>query len=141
MRQPGAVFDYPYLWSNEAGKVDNPKDRVTCLVVARTRADREGVDLHHLLLAGITDNPRPDQEAVEIPVTEKRRAGLQLERPAFVVLSEYNYDVLPHSWNYDPNGRTFGRFSDAFMDEVRRRFFTLMKAGMTARNDRMAPGR
>lgn len=140
MRQAGAVFAYPYLWSVEAGKVDNPKDRVTCLVVARMKADREGVELHHLLLAGITDSLRPDQDAVEEPETEKRMAGSQTRQQAFVVISEYNYDVLPRSWNYDPNGTTFGNFSDAFMGEVRRKFFGLMHRSMTSRNDRTTSG-
>ena len=102
--------------------------------------DTEGVQLHHLLMAGITDNPRPDQEAVEVPVTEKRRAGLTVQRPAFVVVSEYNYDVLPHSWNYDPNSTTHGQFSEPFMVQVHRKFFGLMRDGMLNRQDRTTFG-
>lgn len=137
MRAPGDVFHYPYLWASDAARLlEHPKNRVTCLAVARSTTDREGVQLHHLLLLGITDQLRPDQEGLDVPAIEKRRAGLVVSRAAYVVVSEYNYDVLPLSWHDDPNSQSFGAFSRGFLDIVQRRFFGLMRARETVRQDR-----
>ena len=40
----------------------------------------------------------PGQKAVSIPETEKRRAGLERDIQLWVVLDEYNYDLVGASW-------------------------------------------
>jgi hypothetical protein len=117
MRQPGDVFDYPFLWAVDAERgLDNPKDRRTTLALLAKRDDEEST---HLLLLGITDAPRPDQVWLDVPPIERRRAGLSVDRPAYVVVSEYDYDVLPGSHDYNPQSKTYGRFSAAFVAEIR----------------------
>lgn len=136
-RDEGAVFAYPFLWQIERDRIENPKDRTTCLTIRKLQTTREGVTLIHLWLLGISDRPRPGQIAVEVPSIERRRAGLDVDRPAFVVLSEANYDVLPLSWNYDPNSHDFGQFSAAFTAQVRTGFLRLVARKQLKKIDRM----
>ena len=136
-RDEGAVFAYPFQWSDER-HVENPKSRTTCLAIRRKTAIFRGSAIVHLFLLGISDRPRPHQTAIEIPPMEKRRAGLHEDRPAFVVISEYNYDALPHSWHYEPNSTDYGSFSPAFTERVRRDFLQRIKDRLTARSDRTA---
>ncbi len=55
----------------------------------------------------------PGQKAVSIPETEKRRAGLERDIQLWVVLDEYNYDLVGASWYLEPEP-PLGRFSKAF---------------------------
>lgn len=135
-REAGSVFAYPYLWRVEEGVIDHPKDRTTCLAILKKITTADGTTLVHLFLLGITDHPRPEQDAVEIPETEKRRAGLDPIRPAFIVLSEYNYDVLPLSWWYDPDSKDYGRLSQRFTADVRRMFLLKIARKAARRADR-----
>ena len=118
-RSSGAVFAYPYLWKADAERgLTDSKDRTTCMAVRRDVAGTDGNIISHLLLLGITDRVWIGQLALEVPDTEKRRAGLNPQRPAFVVVSEYNYDVLPHSWHYAPRSETYGKFSSKFTEDI-----------------------
>ncbi len=135
-REVGAIFAYPYLWDREAERIGYPKDRTTCLAVQRPVTTKDGTALVHLFLLGITDRPRPEQDAVEIPEMEKRRGGLDLSRRACVVISEYNYDVLPLSWWYDSKSQDYGNFSPAFTAEVSRKFLLKMSERRARRSDR-----
>ena len=135
-REPGSVFAYPYLWRVDRNRIDHPKERTTCLTVARQVRRVGGATLVHLFLLAISDRPRPDQEVIELPEIEKRRAGLDPARPAYVVLSEYNYDVLPHSWWYDPNSKDYGRFGRGFTDQIVRRFLIGISRKQASRTDR-----
>jgi hypothetical protein len=139
MRQPGDVFDYPFLWAVEAERgIENPKDRRTTIAAA-TRRERasDGADITHLILLGITDTPRPDQSALPVPPIERRRAGLAIDRPAFVIVSEYDYDLVPGSHDYNPNSKTYGRFSAAFLDEIQKALGEQMRLKRAARIDRI----
>jgi hypothetical protein len=138
MRPEGSVFHYPYLWVDLAERgIEQPKDRVTTLALsARNLRAEDGVETFHLLLLGITDSPREDQTVVEIPSMERRRGGLDPQRPAFVVVSEYNYDVVPGSHDYNPRSKTYGRFSAAFLDEIKRRLRREIQARSARRVDR-----
>ena len=139
-RSPGCVFHYPYWWRSDARRgIENPKNRTTTLAIARKTETREGAVLTHLFLLGITDNPGDSRGAVEIPLIEKRRAGLDPMRAAFVVITEYNYDVLPLSHDYDPRSKTFGAFSSVFTEEVRLRFLRAVKNGIAFRVEKISP--
>jgi hypothetical protein len=64
--------------------------------------------------------PSSSRLALEIPNIERRRAGLD-DIPLWVVLDEYNHDVLESSFYFDPKAR-IGRFSEAFRKLVLRAF-------------------
>jgi hypothetical protein len=134
MREPGSVFHYPYRWRDRTE--DHPKDRTTTLAIVVKDAKIEAAPITHLFLLAITDNPDADGLAVEVPPIERRRAGLSPTRPAFVVISEYNYDVLPHSHRYNPRAKTFGAFSAVFTEQVRDAFLDAMRRARAQRVDR-----
>jgi hypothetical protein len=138
-RGEGSVFHYPYLWINLAERgVEQPKDRVTTIALAaRKQQADDGATVVHMLLLGITDNPHADQAVVAIPVMEKRRAGLDPNRAAFVVISEYNYDVWPGSHDYNPRSKTYGHFSAAFVEELKRRLRMEIQDRSARRIDRI----
>jgi hypothetical protein len=95
-REEGAVFAYLFQWDDES-LIEHLKARTTCLAIQRQTAEINGSTVVHLFLLGISDSPRGHQVALGIPLMETRRAGLQADRSAYVIISEYNYDVLPHS--------------------------------------------
>ena len=89
-----------------------------CLVL-RLRDSKD--EFHHLVLLAITSQaPRSDQQAVEIPETERHRAGLTRYPRAWVIVSEYNYDVADRSWYYQPGVTPLGTFSGPFVREIAR---------------------
>lgn len=134
MREPGSVFHYPYRWRDRTE--DHPKDRTVTLAIVVKDAESKAVPVTHLFLLAITDNPDADGLAVEVPPIERRRAGLSPTRPAFVVISEYNYDVLPLSHRYNPRAKTFGAFSAVFTEKVRDAFLDAMRRATVRRVDR-----
>ncbi|MCL2713969.1 MAG: hypothetical protein FWD68_05090 [Alphaproteobacteria bacterium] len=58
----------------------------------------------NLFILPITSVP-PDTErlAIEIPQIERRRAGLD-DMPLWIILDEYNHDILESSYYFDPAG-------------------------------------
>jgi len=134
MREPGTVFHYPYRWRGR--REDHPKDRTTVLSIVVKNAETDRAPITHLFLLAITDDPDHDGLAVEVPPIERKRAGLSPTRPAFVVISEYNYDILPMSHRYNPSAKTFGAFSSAFTEVVRDAFLDAMRRARARRVDR-----
>lgn len=99
------------------------KDRPVGMILTIT--DRQG--LTHLLLLPISSKPPFDgQEAIEIPALELRRAKLTGYKRGWITISECNYDVLERSYYLDPGQDPVGRFSDAFLEEVRQAFSPLV---------------
>jgi hypothetical protein len=114
----GSIISYPYLWAaqRDAGETEGRKSRPTCLVLRIHDAER---NVHHLMLLAISSQPpNKDQAALEIPDTERRRAGLSRYPRAWIIVSEYNYDVAEQSWYYEPNTPPLGTFSGPFLKEV-----------------------
>lgn len=130
--RPGQIIDYPYLWQwqQERGESDGRKPRPVC-VVAAVRDARDGLT-HLALLAITTSRPGEGRTAMEIPEIECRRAGLAGVRRAWVVIDEYNYDVVERSWYLEPDAEGDRRLSKPFM-------MKLAEAFAAAR--RSAPGR
>lgn len=127
-RPPGTVFSYPYLWVVEKDRgLTEAKSRTTCLLLSVPAAHSSGQAFQRLILLGITDTVWKGQAAIEIPATEKRRAGLTVQRPAFVVISEGNEDIFPGSWYYAPGDATYGQFSAKFLAEILIAFRALVK--------------
>jgi hypothetical protein len=73
-----------------------------------------------LVLFPITSRPpSSDRFAAEIPEMEKRRAGLEASLRLWIILDEFNQDILGQSFYLQPQA-PLGRFSKAF-------FLPLMK--------------
>ena len=110
--QTGCVIRYPYLWlrEREKGETSGRKPRPTAVGVRLVR--KEGGD-GLILFALTTTPPTADQEAVEVPDIEKQRAGLDRDERVWLILDEYNYDVVGESYYLEPVP-PLGRFSKAF---------------------------
>ena len=120
----GDIFVYPHLWVREHrdGEEEGRKPRESMLVVKTT--DKNGdVNLFILAITGSFDGVG---EAVEIPEMEKRRAGLETNKRLWVILDEYNHDILGKSYYFQPNDKR-GSLSDAFTQVVLGRFMTLAR--------------
>lgn len=91
--KPGLVIRYAYLWAREhdQGREEGVKDR-PCAVLLATRDD-EG-DLRVIVLPITHARPANPETAVEVPLTTKRRLGLDDEQ-SWIVLSEGNAFAWP----------------------------------------------
>ena len=114
----GTVIAYPYLWSaqRDHGESEGRKDRPVCVLLAvRDRTHH----FHHLMLLAISSQPpAADQIALEIPDTERRRGGLMRYPRAWIVISEYNYDIAERSFYYNPNVSPLGMLSRPYLREI-----------------------
>ena len=111
MRKPvsGDVFTYPFLWKRQQiqGETEGRKPRPVCMAV--TTVNTEGNTL--LFIVPITTLPPSDGRiAVEVPVIEAKRAGLDTGNPCWVMLDEYNSDVFERSYFFEDRTplRAFG---------------------------------
>lgn len=114
----GSVIEYPYLWLSQAaaGETEGRKGRPVCLALA-VRHPESGE--HHLLLLPISSQPpREDQSAIQVPDTERRRAGLNRYPGAWIVTSEFNYDIAERSYYFSPATPVLGAFSPAFVKRI-----------------------
>ena len=122
--QTASVIRYPYLWAREAyrGETEGRKDRPVAVGV---RVSRPSGDL--LLLFPITTKePDPARFASEIPLIEKRRAGLDPDLRLWIILDEYNTDIVGQSFYLEPEP-LIGRFSKAFFLPLVRAFIARRK--------------
>lgn len=111
----GDVWRYDYLWrrQHEAGETEGRKTRPVALVAAIAGQDGRT----NLFILPITSKPPTGgRMAIEIPRIERRRAGLD-DIPLWVMIDEYNHDILDASFYFDPNGR-IGRFSAAAQERI-----------------------
>nr|WP_246733632.1 MULTISPECIES: hypothetical protein [unclassified Rhizobium] len=60
-----------------------------------------------------TKQPERDRFAFEIPAIEKRRAGFDADRHLWIIMDEFNSDVIGHSFYLEPE-LPIGRFSKDF---------------------------
>ena len=90
---PGLVIRYSFLWSDAAarGQEEGDKDRPCAVVVTMTNDAGDTV----VYVLPITHTPpRNAALAVEIPITTKRRLGLDGER-SWIIVSELNRFIWP----------------------------------------------
>ncbi|MBB2683686.1 hypothetical protein CPT32_03705 [Rhizobium sophoriradicis] len=116
--RPGEVISYPYLWAwqQQRGETEGRKQRPVCVVVAiRSARDR---NTHLVLLAITTQPPQAGRIALEIPDIERRRAGLGDLKQSWIVIDEYNYDIVELSWYIEPYQESLGRFSKSFVMKI-----------------------
>ncbi|WP_413990124.1 hypothetical protein ACMDCR_30055 [Labrys okinawensis] len=119
-------YDYLWRWQFEAGETEGRKDRPISLIAVMM--NREGKT--NLFILPITSSPPPpDRLALKVPEIERRRAGLD-DMPLWVILDEYNHDLLEGSFYFDPGAR-IGRFSEAFQRTALNAFLTAAKSRKT----------
>ncbi|WP_026792517.1 hypothetical protein [Pleomorphomonas oryzae] len=89
---PGLVISYSYLWHEQhvAGAEEGRKAR-PCAIVVATR-DEDGDT--KVYVSPITHSKPDDPLAVELPLSVKRRLGLD-DAPSWIVTSELNRFVWP----------------------------------------------
>lgn len=123
--QTASVIRYPYLWVREAasGEIEGRQSRP---VVVGVRIVRAGGDLI-LFFPITTKQPEPGRFAVEVPDIEKRRAGLDPALRLWIILDEYNTDVVGQSFYLEPDP-PIGRFSKAFFLPLAREFVARRKS-------------
>ena len=51
--------------------------------------------------------------ALEVPQIERRRAGLADDKKLWIMVDEYNHDILEASFYFNPSAR-IGQFSETF---------------------------
>jgi len=127
--EKGEVIAYPYLWRREqlAGETEGRKDRPVCLTLS---VQREG-GLHIYLLAITSKSPQSDQLAIEIPQLELARAGLSTDYPSWIILDEYNRDVLEDTFYLDVNEPPLGSVSQMFLKKVQHHLLESITQGAT----------
>lgn len=127
------AYPYLWLWQSQRGEEEGRKSRPVCVAIASQGAD----GLTHLALLAITGTaPRADQLAVEIPPLEIRRIGLSEFKQAWIIVSEYNYDILERSFSLEPPASKLPKLSQKFLKAVLRAFRPTLAAAQT-RVDRL----
>ena len=121
----GAVISYPFLWAREAaaGETEGRKLRPTVVVLRLPRSGGDTV----VLLPITTQPPAKGRHTVEIPETEKQRAGLEVSVRSWIMLDEFNTDAIGTSYYLEP-APPLGMFSRAFFAPVARMFVAHIKA-------------
>lgn len=117
--QTAAVVRYPYLWAREAaqGETEGRKERPVAVGVRLPRVDGDLV----LFFPVTTKQPEKSRFAFEIPAIEKRRAGLDADLRLWIIMDEFNSDVVGRSFYLEPEP-PIGRFSKAFFLPLLREF-------------------
>ena len=114
----GEVVICPHRWASETQEersIDGAKERPCCLLLRL-------LDGTLIFLAISSKPPRADQEALEIPPIERRRAGLGKYPHAWAYISESNRDAdLGLSWYLEPQ-QPMGAFSQPFLAAVKSAF-------------------
>lgn len=118
-------FDIHDLWGHEAndGETEGRKNRPVAVGVRIMRADGDLV----LFFPITTKMPDRNRFAVEIPTIEKRRAGLDADLPLWLILDEFNSDVIGRSFYLKPEP-PLGHFSKAFFLPLLREFIARRKS-------------
>jgi len=130
----GDIWRYPFLWKREqqAGEDQGRKPRNTALAAVVPVSEKST----HLYLLAITGTePRRDQDALEIPAMEIRRAGMTEYKRLWIILDEYNRDELHKSYYFAPNNQV-GAFSRAFVKVMSARFAEAIRSKSSKAVDR-----
>jgi hypothetical protein len=115
----GTVIRYPYLWAREAhdGEREGRKDRPVAVGVRVVRMDGDLI----LLFPITSKEPETARFSVELPTIEKRRAGLDPMPRLWLILDEFNTDIIGRSFYLEPIP-PIGRLSKAFFLPLLREF-------------------
>ncbi len=112
------MLAYPYLWKREQvnNETEGRKPRPVALGV-RIAPKVDGGNDRVILYPIKSRQPADDVLSVEIPETEKRRARLDHDKRLWIILDEYNQDIIGASYYLDPAGPV-GVFGKGFFSEV-----------------------
>lgn len=129
MRKPAAgdVFTYPFLWKRQQiqGETEGRKPRPVCMAVTAANADGNTL----LFIVPITTQPPMDGRiAIEVPEIEAKRAGLDTEKPCWVMLDEFNSDVFERSFVFEDR-TPLGAFSSKFTARLQGTLLAAAKDG------------
>lgn len=107
-----SVIRYPYLWARESdrGETEGRKQRPVAVAFRLVR-DKGGDGL--ILLAITSQKPAQGRACVEIPASERLRAGLDRDKRLWIILDESNEDVIGKSFHLQPKA-VIGKFGRAF---------------------------
>jgi hypothetical protein len=112
----GDVLRYPYLWARQAGRGETEGRKTRpCAVILALRTGSGQTELR--LCAVTTQPPQTGTHAVEVPEIERRRAGLDVGLPLWVIVDEHNVDVFEQSFYIEPQSQ-IGTFSSAFTKDL-----------------------
>lgn len=111
------IEGYPYLWlrQSRAGETEGRKPRPVCVAIAVKGDDNK---THLALLPISSQPPTTNQKAIPIPSRERARLGLDVDKEAWIYVSEYNYDVLGESYYLPAKPKSAGSVSAALLKEV-----------------------
>ncbi|MBZ0262889.1 MAG: hypothetical protein K8F90_20065 [Hyphomicrobiales bacterium] len=110
----GDVFYFPYLWKVQADKgIADSKERTCCLAFKSMSPSGQ----RFLVILPISDR-KTEGSFIEITEFEKRLAGLDPARPAYVHLDEFNFDPVVGSLVRKGNPVVLGRFSRSFLEHI-----------------------
>jgi hypothetical protein len=122
----GQVVNYPYLWARQAndGETEGRKPRPCAVVLAlKTQSG-----LTEMRLCAITSQkPKSGTIGLQVPDTEKRRAGLEASVPLWVIVDEHNVDIYERSYYFAPDS-TLGTFSSKFTKELQSLMISTIQA-------------
>ncbi|WP_119271900.1 hypothetical protein [Taklimakanibacter deserti] len=112
----GLVIRYSYLWAREhdRGEESGRKDRPVCVqIIVLRRSGKEAV----LLFPITSHEPHASTQALLLPETEARRAGLR--SPSWIIVDEWNEEEdLQNSVSVaDP--KPLGSFTRTFVQQIR----------------------
>jgi len=120
-----AVLRYPYLWARQAarGETEGRKDRPVAVGVRVRRPDGDRV-----VFFPITSKmPEAGRFSAEIPLIERRRAGLAPDLRLWIILDEYNADIVGRSFYLEPDP-PIGHLSKAFFLPLVQEFIARRKS-------------
>lgn len=123
----GDVFHYPYLWAWQyaRGETEGRKERPCCTALIVPLKNGQ----HRIYYLPITTKaPTDAQAAIEVPRTEVYRAGLSSDLSQWVILNEWNREILETSY-YISDADECGNFSRKFTDQLLIELKTLLKTG------------
>jgi len=126
----GDVWRYDYLWHGQRERGETAGRKPRPVAVAAVFVEQNSRT--NLFLLPITGTPpTAKQEALSVPQIERRRAGLD-DKPLWIVLDEYNHDILEESHVFDPTAR-IGAFSPSFHKIMLRAFAKLARERRSTR--------
>jgi len=129
--EPGLVISYAYLWYSEyeQGGEEGQKNRPCAVILTMSNEDDETV----VAVLPVTHAaPQNSDEAVEIPLSVKKRLGLDDAR-SWVIVSEMNRIVWPGPdlrpiKSGDANRFAYGLLPPGLYRAIRERFLACAKA-------------
>jgi hypothetical protein len=122
----GTVFRYSYLWRREQQKGETEGRKERPVTVGVRIEEPNGQDA--LIVLPITSKmPEDGRFASEIPEIEKRRAGLDATRRLWIILDEYNGDVIGKSY-YLLDQKPLGQLSKSYFLPLVREFIARKKS-------------